>query len=131
MRLPLCLAVAILASGCASTKTCEQYVILDYEDFGPQAMAHPLIGMQWQDHGRPDAGSTYDIKVIVHPDSLTEEAKKNFPIVPTQHWDYRYVTFKNAYAFLDNHIQEDLIPTLTDKLKLTRAKLDKTASCNR
>ena len=134
MKLLLCLAVATIASSCASTKTCEKYVILDYEDFGPQAMAHSLIGMQWwqwQDHGSPNAGTLYDIKVIVHPDSLTKDVKKDFPIAPIQHLDYRYVTFKNAQSYLDHHIAEDLIPTLTAELKLTREKIDKVAICNR
>lgn len=85
-------------------------------------MAHPLIGMQWwqwQGHGGSDPGAQYNIKVVVHQAALTQQIKSEFPVVPAKQLDYRYVTFENAYAYLNQHIDEDLLPTLTDKLKET------------
>jgi len=41
--------------------------VLDYKNFGVQAMAHELLGFQWyqwNSHGDPDPNATYDIKVV-------------------------------------------------------------------
>ena len=133
VKMSITLLMLIPLSNCATTQTCEPYAIFDYEDFGPQASAHQLLGMQWwqwQDHGESDPSTQYNIKVVVHQAALTKRIKREFPVAPTKQLDYRYVTFENAHAYLNQHIDEDRLPTLTDKLKKTRAKLGNAESCN-
>jgi hypothetical protein len=44
-KIYLCIAVTLIIFSCDNSP--RHYAVLDYEDFGPQAMAWKKIGMQW------------------------------------------------------------------------------------
>lgn len=88
-------------------------------------MSSELLGTdwwQWQEHGdsRP---TTYDIKVVVYRHIGLEDVKKKYPISPQQRKDYRYVEYAEAVRYLDGHIEENAIASLTASLQETKAKI--------
>ena len=122
MRLLALMAFLLVACAHAEVKS---MVVLDYNDFGPQAAAYELLGMewwQWQSHGesRPQA---YNIKVVVYKDVTLDSVKQKYPVVQEQLKDYRYVSYNDAIQYLDDIIQENLMPELTTKLKQTKQTL--------
>jgi hypothetical protein len=84
-------------------------IIFQYSDFGPQVLAHELIGFewyQWERDGHPDPNYVYDIKVVVYKDIRLEEVKKIYPVIKAKQQDYRYVEYKEALEYLDKHIRQ-------------------------
>lgn len=62
-------------------------LLLGYTDFGPQAVAHELLGMewwQWQPHGAPDPLKRYPIRVVVHRGMSEARARRIFPVDRTR-----------------------------------------------
>ena len=125
MKVWIQLTFLLLFTACTTTPATSSVTILDYDDFGPQVVAHEVIGMQWwqwQSHGdaRP---RKYDIKVVVYKDLPLATIKKNYPVIPAKQQDYRYLQYDKAIQYLNELIKEDAIPALTTKLKSTRHKL--------
>ncbi|MBI3898981.1 MAG: hypothetical protein HY308_11900 [Gammaproteobacteria bacterium] len=121
------LAVVLMVAGCvgAGQSADQKTVVLNYEDFGPQAMAYELLGMewwQWLPHGdsRP---TTYDIKVVVYRNGTLDDVKHQYPTVAEKEQDYRYLAYPEALQYLDKNIKENVLQPVTDKLKLTREKI--------
>ena len=82
-------------------------VVLPYGSFGPQAIAHELIGMewwQWDSHGdsRP---REYPIKVVVYWDQTLQKTKKQYPIDRSKEQDFRYVEYTSAVNHLEKSIK--------------------------
>jgi hypothetical protein len=80
-------------------------VVLDYEDFGPQAMAYELIGYEWnqwknEGHELPD---DVEVKVVVYRGIRLGKVKGAYPVVRGRS-DYRYVKYDHALRFLDTQI---------------------------
>lgn len=113
---------ALLASCTAGQEPKARYTIFKYEDFGPQAMAYELIGMQWWQGDGP-APAVYDIKVVIHRGLALDGIKERYPVTREAATDYRYVTYNDAIAFLDRHIEEDVLPSVTAMLQRTRTRL--------
>lgn len=125
MKSWILLCFLTLITACTSNPESTPVTILNYEDFGPQVVAHELIGMewwQWQKHGdsRP---RKYDIKVVVYKNTPLATIKESYPVVPEKEQDYRYVPHDKAIKYLNTLIEEDVIPTLTSRLKSTRKNL--------
>jgi len=98
-------------------------VLLKHEDFGPQVVAHEILGMdwwQWQSHG-DSKPRKYDIKVVVYKDIDISEVKKLFPVDPDLLQDYRYVNYSVAIDYLDKVIEENVLESVTTKLVDTKA----------
>lgn len=109
-------------SGISSSTT----LTLDYDDFGPQVVAHEVIGMdwwQWQPHGdsRP---SHYPIKVVVYKGISLPQVKAQYPVKPELEQDYRYLEYTRAMDYLDTLIADDVMPDLTQQLKTTKAQIE-------
>ena len=122
-RFILALFLAVLAS--CSNEGRSNAILLDYKDFGPQAMACEIIGMewwQWQNHGdsRP---SRHDVKVVVHQSMPLEYLKKKYPADPLKKQDFRYLECRKALVWLDEKIEENAMEAITDTLKATRKKI--------
>ena len=84
-------------------------LILSYDDFGPQVVAHDLLGLQfwqWDSQGDPDPKTTYDIRVIVYKDISLESLKKDYPINRDQKIDFRYLSYDGSIEYLDSLIEE-------------------------
>jgi hypothetical protein len=115
--------LVFFASTAASAKS-GAYVV-PYEDFGPQVIASDLVGMdwwQWQAHGdsRP---RRYDIKVVVYRGLALDHVQARYPVIPEKNKDYRYVEYAAALEYLDQKINEDVLPQTTAKLKSTKRKI--------
>ncbi len=81
--------------------------VLDYENFGVQAMAHDLIGFQWyqwNSHGDPDPTATYDIKVIVYNNIPLRKVKELYPVIRELRQDFRYVEYTKTLQYFDKQI---------------------------
>ena len=117
----LIVLTVLLFVGCVHAEA-NKMIVLDYSDFGPQAAAYELLGMQWwqwQSHGdsRP---RKYDIKVVVYRDVPLDVVKQKYPVVKKEFKDFRYVSYDEAILYLDTMIQENFIPELTTKLEQTK-----------
>lgn len=119
------LLTGLLLTGCVAggeNARAPVVVVLSYEDFGRQVMAHEALGMQWwQWQTRGDSRPTeYDIKVAVFQGS-GDEVKSLYPVVEHKTQDYRYITYQNAINYLDSAIVENALPLVTERLMDTRA----------
>ena len=104
-----------------------QTVVLDYEDFGPQAASWELLGSkwwQWWPHGDSDPATRYVVKVVVYKDVPLDKVKERYPVWREENQDYRYVAYDTAIEYLDNQIAEDVLPEVTARLRKTRSRLD-------
>ncbi len=120
------LLASLLLVSCSIIQTEKKYVVLNYSDFGPPSLCEGLIGSdwwQWQEHGesRP---SNYDIKVVVYRGYKLKHAQKQYPVIPRRNQDYRYVSYDQAIAFLNDSIEEAMLIQLADKLKETKARIE-------
>ncbi len=83
--------------------------ILPYNAFGPQVIAHKLIGMewwQWDPHGDSNPSSKYPIKIVVYWDQTLEATKKFYPVDRKRKKDYRYVTYKDAVKHMEKAVKD-------------------------
>ncbi len=122
------LGTCLLLAACAATPehAAKDTLLLDYEDFGPQAMAHELLGMQWwqwENSGSPNPNDRYAIKVVAYKDLTRAEVERRFPVVLDKLQDYRYVPYEEAMRYLDRHIADDVIADVTARLTRTREAL--------
>lgn len=117
-------------AGCASNRINKKVTILDYADFGPQAMAYEILGKQWWQWEAQGVSRTtdYDIKVVVYRDISLKKIKKKFQVDEDELQDYRYVEYEVAVGFLDRHIEENIFRVITDRLETTRKELTGTNS---
>ena len=127
-RFSILFLVMILLSCTHNGTEKDRLVEFKYKDFGPPALAEPLIGSdywQWQNHGdsRP---KDYPIGVIVYRDMDLDQVKGKFPVIEDEEQDYRYVTYDKAIEFLNTAIKElekysdDMPSKLANTLKATR-----------
>lgn len=82
-------------------------MLLPYDAFGPQAMAVELIGFGWwqwdaEGHGFDEEGG--EIWVVVHDDLSDEQLARRFPVSPSRRCDNRFVTRREAIAYIDRNI---------------------------
>ena len=122
----LCLLILgnVLVFACMTSH--HRVLILQYDDFGPQAAAWELIGMQWwqwDSHGDSDPNTKYDIKVIVYRDIPLANIKKLYPVIKEKKQDYRYLEYAKAIDYLNDNIKENIIPEVTSTLQKTKHKI--------
>lgn len=119
-------ACALLFWAFSSPISASQLWFFDYRDFGPQAAAHELLGMewwQWDNHGSPDPKAHYPIKVIVYQGYSKEAVARRFAVDPAGKRDYRYVSHQQAVKYLKKQISDNVLPEVTRKLKVTLKQL--------
>jgi hypothetical protein len=108
------LSVIVLTVGCAksaqpASESTDGALVLAYDDFGPQVVAHTLVGMewwQWEAHGDSDPATAYPVRVVVHRGLGAAELAERYPVDPQKKLDHRYVTVERALAWLDEQIAE-------------------------
>lgn len=103
-----------------------QTTVLRYDDFGPSAMAHEMLGQhwwQWAATGGSDPDMTFDVHVVVYRNASLKKVHHRYPVKPEARQDYRYLRYDVAIKYLDRHIAENAIPALTETLRATRRKL--------
>ena len=121
--LMLCIALSSCSTGTINSKY--HYSLFEYEDFGPQAMAYELIGMQvwqWQDFVS-DPDEEFDIRVVVF-EGDRDLFQKKFKTIPAQQLDYRLVSYPDAVQYLNHQIEENIMPVVTERLERTKARLE-------
>jgi hypothetical protein len=97
---------ALLAATPAAGRT---VLILDYDAFGPQALADPILGRRWPpwEAGchceRPDAPPP---TVVVYADLPLERVRRMIAADPARGHDVRYVERGAAFAFLENALRD-------------------------
>lgn len=120
-------------SSCSTTNHIQRHKIFEYAEFGPQAMAHELIGMnwwQWLEPGGFQPNEAFDVKVVVYCAGQGSDVEKQFPVDRATHKDYRYVIKNDAIDYLIKHINEDFIPEVTEKLKATKYLIESAITCD-
>ena len=126
MKIAAVLFVALCAAGCVTTP--RNMMVLQYHDFGPQAAAYQMIGMewwQWDHHGDPDPSFKYDVRVVVYRAIPLSQVQKAYPVVKAKKQDFRYLTYTKAMAYLDRQIRANVITELTDRLRETKSRIEK------
>jgi len=125
MKKRLVLSIILLLTSCVTSTPRSNSLILEYSDFGPQVIASKIIGMewwQWNNHGesRP---RDYNIKVVVYNDVSLKDIEEKYPINANKDIDYRYVAYRDAIAYLDEKIKENVMQVVTEELKDTKNKI--------
>ena len=114
--------LVLVFSGCAFfNKPQNHIVILEYADFGPQAMAYPLLGKD-----KTLAASTLDDKpifVVVYSNIPLKQVKKKYPSKPNNFVEYRYLERDVALDYLKDNINKRFWGSLTQKLSRTRSTI--------
>ena len=101
-------------------------LVLDYSDFGPQVAAHRLLGpewWQWQAHGDSDPKTQYSIRVVVYDEESESNVRSQYPLIPSENKDYRWIPLNQAFQYLDEEISKDILESTTVRLKKTRMRL--------
>lgn len=84
-------------------------LVLPYSAFGPQAMSHELIGMewwQWDSQGDDDPRSSPPIKVVVYWDQSLDKTKLQYPVDREKERDFRYVEYSAAVSYFGKVLKE-------------------------
>ena len=128
--LRLSLLALLTSAGCTAKKPPNDAIVLEYDDFGPQAAAHELIGMQWfqwNGHGSSNPQELDPIHVVVfRPDRISlAELRARFPVIESEQQDYRYVAYEDALAYVDDILEhaDAEIPSLATKLRASRDRI--------
>ncbi|MCB9753891.1 MAG: hypothetical protein H6713_28445 [Myxococcales bacterium] len=132
----LALTLALTTASCtghrAAAHRAEHVLVLDYDDFGPQAAAYELLGMEWfvwsEPGGSGDGPEPPDpIRVVVYDqDRITlAEVQARFPARESERQDFRYVSRADAIAYLDELAATASadIPTLARRAYQTRGMI--------
>lgn len=103
----------------------EQTLIFDYSDFGPQAMAQELLGKSWWQWQSSEESllSSEDVQIIVYQGIPISILKKRYPDDLDKGRDYRYIKYEDALEYLNQKIDENVIPSLTVDLNSIRTEL--------
>lgn len=109
-------------------------IVLPYKSFGPQVLAHELIGMewwQWDSHGDSKSG-TYPIQVVVYWDQTLVQTEQKYPVQREKKRDFRYVERARAIEHLAANLKnlenqpEYLISEIVKVLRETLTKIRET-----
>jgi hypothetical protein len=113
MRLLLILAPLLLLgckpSGLPASPSQITYLVLDYDDFGPQVASFEHIGYgwwQWNSTGGGKPDSEYEIHVVVYRGVPLEKVQADYPVIPEKNQDYRYFAYEDALHFLDGLLSD-------------------------
>lgn len=101
--------LVILLVLCCCPSAWAESAVFDYDDFGPQILAHEVIGFQWyqwNSTGDPDPNKMDTIKIVVYWDEPLEEIKEKYPVDPEKEQDYRYLSCEKAMEYLESSISQ-------------------------
>ena len=121
MKKWVCVLLILVSSGCAS-RLSKSTIVLEYSDFGPQAMAYRVIGrksMPWAPD-TPIAPGEDKINVVVYRGIAKSRVEGAFLPDRDDHIDYRYVSYSDALSYLDAQIAQNILRKVTVKLENTK-----------
>ena len=124
--------VAVIEAATTNTTTSageSNTIVLPYNAFGPQAMAHQIIGFGWYQWRCSGCGylnaPADDVRVVVYRGITREETIRRYPVVMNEQ-DYRYLSYEDAVAYLVEQEREATEIRLTEvaaRLKATREQI--------
>jgi len=87
-------------------------LVLQYDDFGPQASAGQLLGPRWwawEGGGSWEQCDAFDVRVVVYRGLSRDVVEKLYPTAKSnadlaQRADFRYVEYAEALAHLDREL---------------------------
>lgn len=112
--------LAAVCSGSAKPKT--EALVLSYGEIGPSVLVYELIGnewYQWNKHGDSDPNSIDNVEVVVYRNISLEAVKKLYPVNEKTKSDYRYLEYKTALDYLNEHEDEEYL----EHLRTTKKKI--------
>lgn len=121
MKIWFAVSLCIMCSGCAS-RIVQSTVVLEYPDFGPQAMAYRILGsknLQWEPEV-PILIGQGKVYVVVYRGISLEKVSKHYPRDRSRNLDYRYLQYGEALNYLDSKIERNLLQRVTERLIRTR-----------
>lgn len=124
MRNALVIALLLLLCNCA-TRIEKSTLVLEYTDFGPQAMAYKTLGpknLQWEPNVPLLVGQGR-VFVVVYRDIPLADVAQYFPSDQAKRLDYRYLQYGDALNYLDARISQNLLRKVTQRLRETRQKI--------
>lgn len=83
-------------------------LVLAYDDFGPQAMAFELLGMewwQWEGGGSWEPGDRFEVRVVVYRGVAPEAVRAEYPTIEGRA-DHRIVSYDEALAYLERNMAQ-------------------------
>ena len=101
--------------------------VFEYADFGPQAASWQVLGFewwQWMPHGDSNPATRYDVKVVVYKDVDLAAVQDLYPLDTGSNRDFRYVAYQKAVDYLERAIAEDVVPSVTFRLRRTLARVE-------
>lgn len=119
------LALTTMALSACVSGVSKATLVLNYADFGPQAMAYKIIGrnqLPWAPNTPPVLGES-QIRIVVYRGITKEEVEAAFRPNKHSHYDYRYVPYRSALNYLDNNIARNILAKVTLRLEATRNKI--------
>jgi len=105
----------------------KQTIVLSYSDFGPQVLAHELIGYEWYQWDRVgdcDPSTKYDVKVIVYKNITLKEVQECYSVNRDMMQDYRYVEYSEALKYFNEHIKAFKDLEKTDSKRFVESAAD-------
>ena len=111
MRFYTLLILLLSVSGCVHRLP--RTLVLNYSDFGPQAVAYQTIGFewyQWNTQGHDNPKQHDNVRVVVYDGLQLKQVQQAFPVVENILQDYRYLSLQQAMLYLDAHTQ--YVPSL-------------------
>ena len=124
MRCGLILLTCLALMSCAS-RISRTTLVLDYADFGPQAMAYKVLGPknhQWDPHTPIPFGED-GVKVVVYRNIALEDVQLHYPVERDVGRDYRYLAYSDAMDYLEARIRQNLLKRITVRLEQTREEI--------
>lgn len=128
----LTIALLLLITACSNIPLSQKTLVLNYQDFGPQAMAYETLGWQWWQWQSPAEQMSLEanIKVVVYRDISLKKVEANYPVIAEKNQDYRYINYTAAMDYLNTHIQDmqqnaagGTLDSLTEQLIQTKETL--------
>ena len=111
---------------------CAPMIMMEYKDFGPQAMAYDFIGYerrQWQSTDGNQQNKNHPIKIVVYTEAEKNNAIAKFPIDQDARQDFRYVSVDAAREYLEENLAdikgEATLDGLSQTLEKTKTRLNK------
>lgn len=124
MKIWFAVALCVLCGGCAS-RIAKSTAVFEYADFGPQAMAYPILGpknLQWEPEVPIMIGQG-KVYVVVYRGIPVETVAKYYPQDRSRNRDYRYLQYGEALNYLDAKIERNLLRRVTERLRRTRESI--------
>ena len=111
---------------------CAPMIMMEYKDFGPQAMAYDFIGYerrQWKSTDGNQQNKKHPIKIVVYTEAEKNNAIAKFPIDLDARQDFRYVSVDAAREYLEENLAdikgEATLDVLSQTLEKTKTRLNK------